>query len=253
VRLRAIAVWILLLPAGAHAQEGMTPVAEPAAEPREQPMAPESLPPKRPSVEPPLTTPPAPLTQPLPPVTAVPPATPAPAQTPSVPQHLGLFAHADTGVAYLRTSGSRSGSTFAGEGAALGAGVAFGWAPNDEWALAVELWTWKALSASGLGPNTSVELQALGVSVTRYIVPANVFASVVVSGTRLAITDYGDYVEYASSNIGYGMKALLGKEWLLSPYLGIGIAAEMFFSVNKDGGTTLRTLGGGLVFSLTVR
>ena len=252
MRLRAVAVWIVLLPAGTHAQDGTTP-AEPAPEPRGQPTAPESVQPKPPAVEPPLTMPPAPLTQPLPPVTAVPPATSAPAQTPFVHQHLGLFAHADTGVAYLRTSGSRSGSTFASQGVALGAGAAFGWAPNDEWALAVELWSWKALSASGLGPDTSVELQAIGVSITRYIVPANVFASVVVSGTRLAITDYGDYVEYGSSNIGYGMKALLGKEWLLNSYFGIGLAAELFFSVNKDGGNTLRTLGGGLVFSLTVR
>ena len=253
MRLRAVAAWILLLPAGADAQDGMAPAAEPAPEPRGQPTAPESMQPERPTVEPPLTMPPAPLTQPLPPVTVVPPATPAPAQMPSVHQHVGLFAHADTGVAYLRTSGSRSGSTFAGEGVAFGAGAALGWAPNDEWALAVELWTWKALSPSGLGPDTSVELQALGVSVTRYIVPANLFASVVVSGTRLAITDYGDYVEYGSSNIGYGMKALLGKEWLLNSYVGLGIAAELFFSVNRDGGNTLNTLGGGLVLSLTVR
>ena len=139
----------------------------------------------------------------------------------------------DIGVTYLRTSGSRNGSSFVGKGVALGGGASFGWAPNDEWALALEVWSWKALSPSGLGSDTSVELQALGLSITRYIVPANLFASVVVSGTRLAITDYGDSVEYASSDIGYGMKALLGKEWLLNSYVGLGIAAELFFSVNR--------------------
>ena len=103
------------------------------------------------------------------------------------------------------------------------------------------------------GSDTSVELQALGLSITRYIVPANLFASVVVSGTRLAITDYGDSVEYASSDIGYGMKALLGK----------GVAVELLrrprhrcraVLLGEPGRrTTLSTIGGGLVLSLTVR
>ncbi len=159
----------------------------------------------------------------------------------------------DLGVSYLRTTGSKSGSTFAGEGVALGFAAAVGWAPSEEWALALEVWDWKALSSSGLGSNTSVELQALGLNVTRYVVPANLFATVVVSGTRLAITDAGDYVEYASSNIGFGLKVLLGKEWLLHPAFGLGLGAELFFSVNRDGGNTLRTLGGGLVLSLTGR
>ena len=135
----------------------------------------------------------------------------------------------------------------------MGFALAVGWAPDEEWALALELWSWKALSPSGLGPSTSVELQALGLNVTRYIVPVDLFASLVVSGTRLAITDYGDYVEYGSSDIGFGFKVLIGKEWRVSSYLGIGLAGELFVSVNRDGGQTLRTLGGGLVFSCTGR
>ena len=134
--MRTVAVWSLLLSAGARAQEASAPAVEPAPEARVQPKAPESMPPTRPTVEPPLTMPPAPPPAALPPVPGLPPATPVPAQVPPAHQHLGLFAHLDTGVAYLRTSGSRSGSTFAGEGVALGAGVAFGWAPNEEWALA---------------------------------------------------------------------------------------------------------------------
>src|SRR5262249_44217571 len=156
---------------------------------------------------------------------------------------------ADLGGGYLRTTGSRGGSSFATQGGALGVGVAVGWAPTEEWALGLELWTWKSLADSGLGPNTSVELQALGLNVTRYIVPEDVFAAVVVSGTRLAITDAGDRVEYASSDIGFGLKVLLGKEWRLTPWLGLGVAGELFLSVNRAGGATLRTVGGAPVFS----
>ena len=185
--------------------------------------------------------------------------TPAPGQPghPGVagtaPERVGVFVHADLGGGYLRTTGSRGGSSFASQGGALGVGVAVGWAPTEEWALGLELWTWKSLADSGLGPNTSVELQALGLNVTRYVVPEDVFAAVVVSGTRLAITDAGDRVEYASSDVGFGLKVLLGKEWRLTPWLGLGVAGELFLSVNRAGGETLRTLGGGLVFSCTGR
>jgi len=168
-------------------------------------------------------------------------------------EHLGVFVHADLGGGYARTTGSRGGSSFASEGGALGVGVAVGWAPDEAWALGLELWTWKSLADSGLGPNTSVELQALGLNVTRYIVRDDVFASVVVSGTRLAITDAGDRVEYDSSDIGFGLKVLLGKEWHVTSWLGLGVAGELFLSVNRGGGETLRTLGGGLVFSCTGR
>ena len=234
MRSRLVALWLVVLPTVAGAQDTMAPAG---------------VQPTRPVVEPPRTMPPA-----APPQT-VQPATPQPVVTAPEPvhQHLGLFAHLDIGIAYLHTSGSKSGSTFAGEGVALGLSAAFGWAPNDEWALALEVWGWKALSPSGLGSNTSVELQALGLNITRYIVPANVFASVVISGTRLAITDSQDYVEYDSSDIGFGFKVLLGKEWLLNSSFGIGLGAELFFSANRNGGNTLRTLGGGLVLSLSGR
>ncbi len=222
---------------------GEAPPPAPTPPPQPAPGAPTP-----PVVEPPVSAPPTPLAAP-PGGPPAPPATPAPA--PPEHPHLGFFVHVDTGGAYLRTTGSTGGSTFVGQGGALGYALAVGWAPNEEWALALEFWSWKALSPSGLGPNTSVELQALGLNVTRYIVPVDLFASLVVSGTRLAITDSSDYVEYASSDIGFGFKVLLGKEWHLMPWFGLGLAAELFVSMNRDGGQTLRTLGGGLVLSCT--
>jgi len=198
--------------------------------------------------------------QPPPPPTGVPPVGVQPGlpvtaagSLPEEHRHLGFFFHADIGGGYFRVSGSRGGSSFTTEGGALGAGLALGWAPNDEWAIGLEFWNWKSLADSPLGKDTSVELQALGLNLTRYLVPADVFASVVVSGTRLAITDPGDHVEYAGSDIGFGFKVLLGKEWRVSSWLGLGLAGELFLSVNRDGSQTLRTLGGGLVFSFSGR
>ena len=276
------ALWVLLL-AGApvHAQEGAAPpgeaspapildtadhrpLAEPGA-PAEMP-SPESSPlpatatdsPSRPApaqappvVDPPVSAPPATWVSPAG-VQPAPPATVA-GSAPDERSHLGLFVHGDIGGGYLRVSGSRGGSSFSTDGGALGVGLAVGWAPDEEWAIALEFWSWKSLSDSSLGTNASVELQALGLNVTRYLVPANVFATVVVSGTRLAITDPGDHVEYAGTDIGFGFKVLLGKEWRLSSWVGLGLAGELFLSVNRDSGQTLRTLGAGLVFSFTGR
>ena len=222
------------------------PVSEP---PVNAPPAPLSQPSAQPTLPPtPAPGTPVPLSPPLPPSTL--PAAPAPASTEHV--HLGLFFHLDIGGAYLRTSGSRSGSTFVGQGGALGGAIAVGWAPNDEWAIGLEIWNWKALSQSALGQNTTVELEALGLNLTRYIVPIDLFATVVVAGTRLAITDDSD-VEYRSSDIGFGLKVLLGKEWRVTSWLGLGLAAELYLSVNRNDGQTLRTVGAGLVFSCTLR
>jgi len=203
-----------------------------------------------PEVEPPVSVPAA---------TWVPPAgvQPGPpvAVAGSIPEEhrrLGFFLHADIGGGYLRVSGSRGGSSFATDGGALGAGLALGWAPDDEWAIGLEFWNWKSLADSPVGVHASVELQALGVNVTRYLVPAEVFATMVVSGTRLAITDSNEH-EYAGTDIGFGFKILLGKEWRLSSWVGLGLAGELFLSVNRDSSQTLRTLGGGLVFSFTGR
>lgn len=167
---------------------------------------------------------------------------------------LGFFFHVDSGVGYLQTTGSTGASAFSTSGVALGLLVAGGWAPSEEWMLGLELSSWKALSPSSLGEGASVELDALGLNVTRYLVPANVFASVTLCGTRLAITDsFGR--EFAGSQIGFGFKAAIGKEWSVTPWLGMGLAGEFFMAVNRDHAEnpgTLRTIGGGLVFSMTI-
>lgn len=182
------------------------------------------------------------------------PSAPSTGPAPTVRNPLGFYFHVEAGGGYLRTSGSTGKTAFATAGGALGLSLAGGWAPSEEWMLGLEFSSWKALSPSGLGEGTSVELDAVGVHVTRYLVPANIFASFTVSGTRLAITDpYGQ--EFGGSQIGFGFKVAVGKEWWVNPWLGMGLGGEFFFAVNRDqAGSpgTLRTVGAGLVYSVTV-
>src|SRR5262249_29013726 len=233
------------LPAGAQDGGASPPPSSSAPSRMSSPVAegvPAAAPPgaaaARPVVAPPLSVPPTPVVSPS---STPPPPFDAAAPSPEEHRHLGLYVHADAGGGYLQTTGTRGGSDFASHGGALGLGLAFGWAPNDEWALALEGWVWKSTSASGLGPNTSVELQGLGLTGTRYIVSSDLFATVVVSGTRLAITEdsSSNYVEDAHSDIGFGMRIRLGKEWHVTPWLGLGVAAELFLSVNREGGQSL--------------
>jgi hypothetical protein len=261
------ALWVLLLvgtPAGA--QDGTPPQASPgpalgAAE--QVPPTPAAaqngspspggptLPAAVPGVDPSVPASPGRLVPP----SSVEPARPvaAAAAPAEEPQRSGWFVHADFGAGYLRTTGSRGGSSFSSQGAAISVSLALGWAPSEEWAIALEGLGWKSLTSSGLGQNTSVELQALGLNVTHYFTPADVFATVVVAGTRLAITTDSDDAEIGSSSIGFGFKALLGKEWRIGPNFGLGLAGQLVLSVNREGGQTLRTLAAGLVLSWSVR
>jgi len=256
--LGALALLLVATQAGAQDGSASSPTSD-ATPPRTSKVGagdvpasglPGAVDPTHPVVEPPLSTPPtsvaAPSAAPMPPVDGA-------AISTEEHRHGGLYIHADVGGGYLRITGSRGGSDFAGHSGAVGLGLALGWAPNDEWALALEGWVWKSLSASGLGPETTVELQGLGLNVTRYIVPIDLFATVVVSGTRLAITEDDRSVEDAHSDIGLGLRIRVGKEWHVTPWLGLGVAAEFFLSLNREGGQSLDSLGGGLVFSCTGR
>ena len=264
----ALTLLLFAVPAAAQDASASSPDAATASPPASKSSSTEVAAPgepTRPVVDPPLDAPPVPApVVPSPPVMEPPvSASPAPVADPSAAaprpvdaaaeehRHSGLFFHADVGGGYLRTTGSTGGSEFIGQGGAIGVGLAIGWAPNEEWALGLEGFAWKALSASGLGPDTSVELEGLGLNVTRYIVPIDLFATVVIAGTRLAITDGGGYLEGAHSDIGFGLRFRLGKEWPVTPGVGLGLAADVFFSVNRNGEQTLHTLGGGLVLTCT--
>jgi len=172
---------------------------------------------------------------------------------PAAPDHLGLALHADLGLGFLHTSASGGRSSLGNSRAAATLSFLFGWALAQNWIVGAEAWGGVAPDPSDAGSQSSFELVAVGVNVTHYFMPANVFVSVTPSATRLATVDE-DQRELAHSQVGYGMKVTLGKEWVVARNTGIGVAGQVVFSFNRDSGpspASLATIGGAILFTAT--
>jgi len=179
------------------------------------------------------------------------------AADPTVHRHFGFFLHMDVGVGYLGTSVSGTSATPSLSGAALPLSIIIGGAVAEDWIIAGDLWGAGGPSPSG-GTWGATVLSGVGLNVTHYFMPANVFVSLSPSFTALTV-DTGQglngqtFVERTKT--GFGGKLVVGKEWWVGDHWGLGIAAEGFFAVNHDNGTgstgTWTTFGGGFVFSAT--
>jgi hypothetical protein len=100
----------------------------------------------------------------------------------------------------------------------------------------------------GVGEN--VELTGLGIGVTYYFMPVNIYlAGAVGIGQVVFVSDSG---ERAGSDAGLSLHALVGKEWWVGVDWGIGVAGELVFVRAQDdylGDVT--GLGFGVLFTAT--
>jgi hypothetical protein len=81
--------------------------------------------------------------------------------------------------------------------------------------------------------------------------PHNVYVTVTPSLTWVTFSDTFNTFDTAA---GFGTRFAVGKEWFLSPHLGLGLAGWFAFSFNKESGAgapAWRTYTGGLGFSMT--
>ncbi|HZJ53343.1 MAG TPA: hypothetical protein VFD38_04330 [Myxococcaceae bacterium] len=171
------------------------------------------------------------------------------APDPTAHRHLGFYLHLDIGVGYLGTSASQGGPTLSG--AALPLSIVIGGAVAEDWIIAGDLW-----AAAGPSPGGSTwgatAVAGVGLNVTHYFMPANVFVSLSPSFTALTLDNGMGFVDRTKT--GFGAKLALGKEWWVSAHWGLGVAVEGFFASNHDHGTgtaTWTTFGGGFLFSAT--
>jgi len=94
--------------------------------------------------------------------------------------------------------------------------------------------TIKVGSSSGSTNNTSAGIGGLGVGLTYYIMPLNVFLAGTVGFGPLSFSNNGTNSSTQNGLVGrFG----LGKEWFVSQSWGLGIAGYVNFGVNPDQGT----------------
>ncbi len=168
---------------------------------------------------------------------------------PTAQRHLGFYLHLDIGVGYLGTSASQGGPSLSG--AALPLSIVIGGAVAEDWIIAGDLW-----AAAGPSPAGSTwgatAVAGVGLNVTHYFMPANVFVSLSPSFTALTLDNGMGFVERTKT--GFGGKLAVGKEWWVSAHWGLGVAVEGFFAANHDHGSgtsSWTTFGGGFLFSAT--
>jgi hypothetical protein len=225
----------------------------------------------QPPTPPPAEPPPPPTFAPPPP----PPSAPPPGgyryppyrrvyyADPTAFRHLGLFLRLDLGLGYMdsSTSANRTFFTFdSSHGVAGEFALAVGGAVKENFIVAGELWTgWvpsPTLTSRGLsvptGSTFSNALVGIGPNFTWYLMPTNVFLSVTPS---LTWVNFSDVFASYTTDVGFGTRFALGKEWWVAPHWGIGVSGWFLFSFNREGGgadATWRTFAGGLGFSATL-
>ena len=105
----------------------------------------------------------------------------------------------------------------------------------------------------GVG-GTGYGLGGMGLNVTYYFMPVNVYLSASPSLTfQSSMTRFGGTTS-VSSRAGFGAKLSVGKEWWVGDHWGLGVAGQFFTSWNGASGSgmgTWSTVAGGVAFSAT--
>jgi hypothetical protein len=100
------------------------------------------------------------------------------------------------------------------------------------------------------GVGQDVRMAGLGIGVTYYFMPVNVYLSGSI-GLGQAVFE-GDHGDTEGSDLGFGFNAMIGKEWWVGADWGIGAAAQLLvISAEDDVLGNINGLAAGVLFSAT--
>jgi hypothetical protein len=194
------------------------------------------------------------------------PATPqqlaGPPLDPTSNRHLGFFLRPDLGVGFMTTSeptGTSSGNvTISGPAGVFG--FVIGGAVAENVILGAHIYDGVVINPtvslssgqSATTSNTSLNLYGIGPEFTYYWMPSNIYFSATIALTRMSVTVNGNS---NNSNVGFGSRLAVGKEWWVSDHWGLGLAGHVSSSWNQDSGSgsppTLSTWALAVAFSAT--
>jgi hypothetical protein len=189
-------------------------------------------------------------------------APPAALVDPTIHRHKGFFIRPELGFGYFGASASQGGVTLKVSGGGAALGLAIGGAVSEDFIVAGQVWDYVVseptvsmsgggFDFSGTATDGSAGLVGYGVLLNWYFMPGNWYAAVTPSLTRIVTSDgTSDF----TSEWGFGVRGAFGKEWWVSDHWGLGLAASLALSSNKDAGTdppTFTTFCAGLTFSAT--
>jgi hypothetical protein len=188
---------------------------------------------------------------------------------PAAYRHRGFYFHLEIGAGYFRSDNET--------GSASGLNVPFalsiGGTPVENFVIAAEIWGGVVLAPNGPIQSPSILTAALGVNLTYYFMPANIYLSttpslVVVQDLRTGCFEdtygcSGDPFKdprqwYALSFAKFGMRTALGKEFWIGGHWAVGLALEFTFTLpgevnfgTSQGTTKASAVTGAVTLGLT--
>lgn len=181
-------------------------------------------------------------------------------------RHLGFYLRMELGVGSMNTSATVPSASMSISGLDGAFSAAIGGAVVENLIVAGELWAASATSPEikvndasvKTSSDVSLNLVGIGPSVTYYLMPANVYASLTPSIARLSVRN-GQSGSSGATPLGFATRLSIGKEWWVASHLGIGIAGNLHLGFNQDEVTvgtsrtefTWTTIAGALAFSGT--
>lgn len=187
---------------------------------------------------------------------------------PTAYRHRGFYFHLESGAGYFRSENE----TGSASGLNVPVALSIGGTPVENLVLAAELWGGVVLAPNGPIQSPSVATAALGVNLTYYFMPANVYVSATPSivavgslqtGCKAASLDsigcQGNGFRYPADiynlSIGkFGMRTALGKEWWIGSHWALGLALEFTFTLpgEVNFGTLQTTKASALTAAVTL-
>jgi hypothetical protein len=173
---------------------------------------------------------------------------PGPLRDPTYRRHFGFYIRPDLGFGYMASNlATQTYSGFAGL-----AGVAIGGAIEENSILAVHIIDSVVqnpnLSSGGSLSDSTMVLWGIGPQYTRYFMPTNMYVSATAALTRVSLDRFGTT---GATNLGFGTRLALGKEWWVGDHWGLGAVGHLSYSANVDGSYTMTTYAVGIAFSAT--
>lgn len=166
------------------------------------------------------------------------------------PGDLGL--HLEVGGA-LPTAASRPGLALSVTRVTVPVSFSFRVAVGEHWTLAADAWGAAAPAPKSIVPGSTLAASGLGLNLIHQVRPASLFVSFSPSTTLLTVLDDGGSI-LARTQLGFGAKLAVGKEWRVGGRWALGLAAEALVVTHPEqcrGAPTWLTFAGGVAFSAT--
>lgn len=159
------------------------------------------------------------------------------------------------GAGYLSSNESIPLGDLTISGLALNSNLALGGYIAPNLALHFTFWNGIAIdpnvtlgSSTGVAYNASLVASAFGVGATYFFVPVDFYVSASLGVSVLAVErTTRTTIITARTGLGWALNLALGKQFMVTPNVGLGIGGQLSFQSNPDDSYTIRTLQVGVL------